>query len=643
MIILLVVAGTLAAARLLNARSHLLRGAALVQGRTHALSAPGAWTSPQRRADTQRTLRRAQHQFAAAHDDLAPLAPLLNRLGWVPGVGPELAVVAPATDAALYSTASAGDILDGLRPVWKAAATAGSNRMERLAGALLHGNPSFRLARGDADRANSALSGARSAGVSRPLRRPLADLRRTLPPLRAAATWLEVLPRVLGMRRPSRVLVAIQDPREIRATGGFIGAADLLTLRQGHLSHRFSSSELPNEITSVPPPVPEAEYTNEAYWLFRDSNWSPHGPLSARLERWFYGKDTGIWADGVVNVTSPVMQRLLTLTGPVYLSQYRRWVSSAHVQGLSDEYVNGTYHGPSAAGSRDTVRKQFLGFLVSALTKRLAALPVGRWPALGEQLAQAVTRREIMIYYRAPDIEEAIVRSGADGRFTPVRGDSLAVVDDNRSYNKINPYVDEHLTHVVTVHRDGTLDAVTTIRYALRPSPPGIEGAGPDFGQEGGKHDYEDFLRVFVPRGATLRSLTGLDRWAPQPAYGRTQFAGRLLIREGQKRTVTVRYTLPAAAWRTGDGHYTLHIWRQPGTPIRSVGVTVAGTDGVTIGLPGGGFRPRTAQTVALSRDSSLTLRLRGISPAPGDHLPTAVWADPYIPYRSLRDPKHPL
>lgn len=150
--------------------------------------------------------------------------------------------------------------------------------------------------------------------------RESARLGRDIPLLRRAGGWLGLAPEILGEQRPSYYLVAWQDPAELRATGGFIGAADFIELRRGSISSRFTGSALSHEIASVPPPLPEARYTPETRWVFRDSNWSPDFPVSARLERWFYGEDTGRWADGVLDFVDSGVSEILHATGPLLRS-----------------------------------------------------------------------------------------------------------------------------------------------------------------------------------------------------------------------------------------------------------------------------------------------------------------------------------
>ncbi|MBV9280399.1 MAG: DUF4012 domain-containing protein, partial [Chloroflexi bacterium] len=282
----------LCALQVLLARDHLARGAAFVQA-AHLGSPLELRQASARRLSRSRLLA-AQGELAAARGELGPWSPLLRRLGWAPFVGSQLAAAPPAADASYDTVSSAIHLIDGLQPLFVALRARGP-LASRLVVALDRGHRAFTQARGDADRAAGALASLPRHTGNATLDRAAARLRRDLPPLRAAETWLALAPDILGARRPTTYLAAFQDSHELRATGGFVAAVDLVTLRRGVISTSFSSSALPRETMAAFPPLPEAYYTPETRWILRDSNWSPDFPLSARLERWFYGEDTGRW------------------------------------------------------------------------------------------------------------------------------------------------------------------------------------------------------------------------------------------------------------------------------------------------------------------------------------------------------------
>jgi hypothetical protein len=585
----------------------------------------------------------AHNDFEQARLTLAVPGPLLAALGWVPLVGGDMAALPPAADAGYFATGAALHLDAGLTPLVEEIRqrSGPASSMQRLALGLGHGRSEFVAAAGDAAFAEMAVAALPPDAVH--LRGMEPRLSHDVQMLRAGATWALLAPGLLGATGARRYLFAWEDPMELRATGGFIGASDLITLRGGAVSHRFSGRlPSPHEIDTALPPLPESAYTPETYWVFSDSNWSPDFPVTARLERWFYGEDTGLWADGVINFVDTGIRGILRATGPLYLPAYGRRVTASNVEELAQQYINGTYKGPSQAGLRDDIRKQFFHHVMAALQARIEGLPLSRWPALGRALVRLVQTHDLLIYSRNPEVQSAIVDMGADGAMLRTSGDYLYVVDDNRSYNKINPYVHESIAVKVATLPSGAVDHVLTIRYHVDRSParligygPGLgtlslrAGHGPSLGGIGSKHDYADFLRVFVPKGSVLYGLSGLDRWAPQLAYGRTQFSGRVVVKSGRSATVIVRYRTPMAV--TGASRLTVQ--HQPGAHI----------DRLTVHLPRGLGR----RTNWNWHDPRTDLSIPAVSSATLVPTPSAsssiTGIDPSIPFQSLRDVHHSL
>jgi hypothetical protein len=165
--------------------------------------------------------------------------------------------------------------MDGLSPIWSVVSNRSTSgaRLARLASALAAGNGEFRAAQVDAQSAAGALAGIPRHTGNGSVDHATAQLSSALPVLQTGTDWLAVAPVILGLHGPSTYLMLLQNPAELRATGGFIGAYGVVTLANGTVHSRFASSNvLPREISSVSPPLPEALYTAEAAWTFRDSN-----------------------------------------------------------------------------------------------------------------------------------------------------------------------------------------------------------------------------------------------------------------------------------------------------------------------------------------------------------------------------------
>lgn len=612
-----------AAGDLLAAQRDLSRGAHLLP--SSAMLSPALLTSPARYVSVQARVRGAAADFESARVRLRFWRPALRHLRWLPGVGPQLAAAPLAADASWYAARSVDRILAGLSPIMSNVRRRhrGRSLLPQLVVTLLGSNAAVQGALSDTERANRAAHALPAHTGNQALDRGTGELRRHLPTLLTLERWLLAAPDLLGGRRTSRALVLLQDPRELRATGGFIGALALVTTHRGVVHETFSSSALPHEVLGVTPPAPEEVYTPETDWLLRDSNWSPDFLRSARLAAWFYRRDTGQSVDTVAAVQDSSIGPLLEATGPVALPAYGVTVTPANAFALTNRYVNGAYHGPLTAAPSDTVRKQFMGDVITAILRRLAVLPASRLPLLVHALTGMIARRDLMLYDDRPPVEAAIRASGASGAFRAPPGDFLAIVDDNRSYAKLNPYVQERADDRVRVHPDLSMDVTLRIHYHLSPSPADLEGAGPYFGFLGNKHAYQDFIRVYVPDGARVTAANGMTLWKPRGAYGMVQIAGRMLLAAGQSRMVTIHYQLPANLLGvTGFHRYRLTLRHQPGSDL-AVAVNVAGTDGVHVHL---------AAKFVLRHDVRLAAAIHGARSPRLVRMPYPVWSDPYLP-----------
>jgi Protein of unknown function (DUF4012) len=644
-VIILVV--LVAATQLFWARRHLTDGAADLNAAIATVRSPSALSDTLSRNAAVAELRSARAQFSAARSDLDFWSPLLSTLGWVPHYGPELKAASPAATSAYFATSSALEIVRGMNPLWPLLGHHAHPRplVSILATALAPGRLEFVHATDEASQGLAAINALPAETGNATVDSAAGKLRHDLPRLQAAGLWLSLVPRLLGVEAPRRYLFVWENADEIRATGGFIGAADLLTLRRGVLSKRFTGSALTRERPFSHVPQPEKVTTLEGSWLFRDANLSPDFPTSARLERWFYDRDTGAHVDGVIDFVDQGVPYVLQATGPVYLPQYHVTVNAHNALTLANRYASSSsvkYRGPHRfhrGGDLDTYRKQFFGFELSAIVKRLEHLPSSRWGDLGTAMSIAIRRHDILLWSRQPVTERAIRATGADGGLRRKPGDFLYIVDDNRSYNKIAPYIHEWATYHVDILPNFWLNSTLTIHYHLGPSPRDLEGQGPYFGRQGhNKHQFQDFLRVYIPTGAAEVVSSGLDRInqnLAQPAYGLTQISGRFLMSARQTRTIRIEYQIPANELSFGGfKRYRLTIPRQPGTRLNGVSVSIQGVGGVTVG-PGPG-QTTSRRWVDLYRDQSLTTRISGTGKPVLVPMSSAPSPDPWIPWKYL-------
>src|SRR3989339_164482 len=110
---------------------------------------------------------------------------------------------------------------------------------------------------------------------------------------------LSFVPSFLGFTRPQTYLVLFLNNTEIRPGGGFIGSYALVKVDSGKIDIlKTDGSEnldwaAPTDFR-VESPAPLKKFLKQELWFFRDSNWSPDFPTSAKTSLWFYRFEGGI-------------------------------------------------------------------------------------------------------------------------------------------------------------------------------------------------------------------------------------------------------------------------------------------------------------------------------------------------------------
>jgi hypothetical protein len=572
----------LLAIALVTSRSALKSGLAEIDQAKAAITTARLESQPVAAlAQAEKHLAVAQRDFETADVRLTPFSPLLDRLSWVPRVGQQIAAASPAARVAHRSTQAALLLIRGLHPLTTRFSTLGHTRkgigISSAVADLAKGRGDFLLACGDIADARDART--RLRGLSDPaITGPLRSIDRDLPRLQILCGSMAALPQLLGFHEPYRYMLAYQDPLQLRATGGFLGTAALLTLRDGRVSQDFRSTWIQDNL-SFQPPEPMFMYNREPGWLFRDSNWSPDFPTTAGLERFFAKLDLGWQAPATINLTPKVVADTLTAVGSFYSPEYHRLISGQNVTQLTDYYTHHAkaYFGPLAIADAATRRKQFIQIVAAHIFQRLRMVHLSELIRLANRLATDVTSGDVLMNFTDPAKQDLLATAGATGAVRREGGDYLFVVDSNLSYNKINPYVHINLEYAAHILRDRWVQSDLTLRFRNMQGPASAydEAYGPGAGSAGGPADYSDFVRIYVPAGAEISNQSGWTQpWSPGPAYGRTMFSGYLIVPVGQTRTVRLRYLIPPNLFSWSNGRrYRLTVQHQPGNLIDRVAV----------------------------------------------------------------------
>ena len=378
----------------------------------------------------------------------------------------------------------------------------------------------------------------------------------------------ELLIAAAGHDHQRRYLFVFQNHTELRPTGGFMGSLAEVTVDRGELTNVFVPGGGPYDfrdqlLARVAPPKPLQLVG--ARWEFQDANWFPDFPTAAKKIRWFWSKSGQPTIDGVVAVNATILEKLLTLTGPIAMPEYGKTVTAENVMFETQKAVELEYD------KEKNTPKKFVGDLLAKVIDRLKALNGDQRTAALAMFADALETKEIQVSMTDAD-EDAIVQAfGWSGRIAPAFGDALAIIEANIAGQKTDAVINERVQHEATIQSDGTIiDTVSLTRTHTGERGELFRGA-----------NNVEYLRVYVPKGSKLISAEGF--MPPDPTlfesptstepddkdvaalvknqlsphalvdvteeFDRTAFGGWIQLRPGDTTTTRFAYQLPFTAF----------------------------------------------------------------------------------------------
>ncbi|MCX6781691.1 MAG: DUF4012 domain-containing protein [Candidatus Magasanikbacteria bacterium] len=375
---------------------------------------------------------------------------------------------------------------------------------------------------------------------------------------------------IFGGQGLRRYLIVFQNPHEIRPTGGFIGSFALLDIKDGQVVKldipAGGSYDLQGQLdTYVEPPTPLL--LSNKRWEFQDSNWFADFPASAEKMLWFYRHSRKVTADGVIAINATVLERLLSVLGPVNDTGRDLTLTAANAIPTIQQIVE---EGPEKKLARpkqvlSDLAPQFISLIYSSKPEQILTLMAN--------LSEALTQKEIQTYFTDAAIEKTAKNFGWAGHIWPTQigQDYLLAVNTNIQGQKTDAEIKQTISHQAIVSDDGTITDTVMITREHTGKP----------GEKLYGQTNIDYLRVYVPLGSKLISAGGFiwpdekkfrvpDPWTKKDEFllkqekeigfddntgtriteefGKTVFGNWLILEPGEKKQIHFSYTLPFKA-----------------------------------------------------------------------------------------------
>lgn len=378
--------------------------------------------------------------------------------------------------------------------------------------------------------------------------------------------FIKNLPVLLGQDQPHDIVILLENPHELRPTGGFLGTYGRITFDKGQITNFFTDDiynvdvkALGHETLIAPEPL--QRYVGVKYWYLRDANWSPDFPTSAKNMLSLYEFESGEQGiDTLVAMTPRLVEEFLRLTGPVEVDGL-----TFTSENLIDTLQNRVEQEFWRIGLKDEERKKVINDLAQVLRDRFFSLNADQAKAFAEVFRKTLDQSEILVYTNIIDVEKELVNAGWAGEIQQPVSDYLFVVDANLGALKTDRLMDKSVDYSVAQQSDGSWKATLKLTY-----------------KNNGFFDYRttryrSYTRVYIPLGSDLVSVDGLMSGDKSAANAKpdvyTEFhkmvvAGFISVEPGQQRSVTYTYTLPSTLAKHFEDQqrYELFVQKQAGT-----------------------------------------------------------------------------
>lgn len=445
---------------------------------------------------------------------------------------------------------------------------------------------------------------------------------RSMDSLDAAADLLSVLPEFLGTSGRRNYLLAVQNPAELRGTGGLLGYLTVLTIDGGSIT--IGSPERPATLQRLladgpdgsPPATSGVAVTPEFADRYQPAgadrfvvnvNVDPDLPMTSEVLLQMAEAALSERLDGVVLLDPLALDRMLGVVGAVEVaappgsSIAERFGPGQLAQAiLIDEYQQ--------IGGLNRLRKQWLNDVAAA---SLSAFLDRRWePAeLIDVMAVNFGERRIQLFSRDQSEQDAFERLGVTGSLRAIDGiDLIAVTANNVAPNKADAHVAHRQSLDVRLFEspDGGISRAADLRVAVQnPLPavgmdPYIIGSSPVSGrmEPGGESGLSrTWFSVWVPPDVRFLETRNSDNvqtdGTPHTIHEASVVDHILEVSSRSEGAFQASWNGPVLTPSGHDPHrYVLHWRRQPkAMPDRlAIVLTIpAGFEVVGSDLRGGG------------------------------------------------------
>jgi len=309
--------------------------------------------------------------------------------------------------------------------------------------------------------------------------------------------YIDIFLNFVGSDIVKRYVLIFQNNQELRATGGFIGSFGIMNIDRGVVK-KLDIKEIYNPdgqlSKNILAPEPLQELTNR--WYLRDANWFADFPTSARKIISFYEKTGGATPDGIISLTPTVIERLLSITGPITLDGYGITINS-------DNFIKMTQYQTGVAYDRvENKPKQFIADLAPILINKLLSLDASQYQKILEALNNSFQEKQILLYFLDTNLQNMVNQYNLSGQLYEAPKDYLSIVHSNIGGYKTDGVMQENLNISTKIQNNGKVNNKVIVTREHK-------GGNTEF--EWWNQDNINYMRTYIPKDSRILNISGYE------------------------------------------------------------------------------------------------------------------------------------
>lgn len=398
--------------------------------------------------------------------------------------------------------------------------------------------------------------------------------------LSQAKPLIKLLPDLLGNPTAKTYMVLFQNDAELRPTGGFMTAYAFLRVTNGKIEplSSYDIYDLDSRFNKKVPAHPAIKkYLNETYLNLRNSNMSPDYKASMDLFYQYYREIPGFpKPDGIIAIDTHFPVEILKIIGPIGVGGWGNFgpQNDPACDCPQVVYALEQIADRPVAGTR-TARKAVLGPLMHSMMANAMGSPKHTWPKLLNVFLDSIKQKHLLFYFFEDKTQKVAEDFNAAGRIQPYDFDYLHINDANLGGAKSDMYIIREVEQEIEMSGT-TITKTVSLSYQ---NPRKGSNCNLEAGELCLNGVYRDYVRLLVPQGSKLLSVTGSEvKEQVSEDLGKTVFEAFFTMRPESQSKIVFKYELPPLELST----YKLLIQKQPGLPSVKHTITLNGNQLVT-------------------------------------------------------------